>query len=96
MRPSNDNSRVGDEHARRVDEADPAHDEAVTVERGLGQLGEAGLGVAPEPEPCAFVDLGDGSDRRGGLAYRDREANVTIGAGLDDLSRPVPGVGPPG
>src|SRR5512133_3225451 len=69
-----------------------AHDQPVTLVAGLGDLGDAALGI-DDVDPCLLVDGGDRLADRFGLADGHGVVDLVAAAGADGLGRPEAGVG---
>jgi hypothetical protein len=75
---------AGEQLGLGADQAGAAHDQPVALVAGLGDLGDATVGV-DDVDPCLLVDGGDrGADRRG-LADGDGVADLVAAAGADGL-----------
>jgi hypothetical protein len=84
---------VGEQLGLGACQAGAAHDQPVALVAGLGNLGQAAVGVADRC-PGVLVDGGDRGADRLGLADGDGGADLGAAAGPDGLGRPEPRVHP--
>ena len=75
---------VGEQLGLGADQAGAAHDQPVTPIAGLGDLGQAPVGV-DDLDPGILIDGGDRGSDRLGLADGDGVAELVAAAGADGL-----------